>query len=127
MSKMKNIINSYFLMVPAILIGTYAMISFGVSPSIWMQNIIIWLIGTVVGSVYLISNKGRNVSKGNLPLSIVLIVLLALPFLSNGLEGVHRWLTVGPLNIYIASLILPLFSIQIWNLASYKRIKNTKY
>ena len=43
---------SYFLMLPAIFIGTLAMVSYGVTSSIWIQNIIIWLIGTVLGSVY---------------------------------------------------------------------------
>ncbi|RLL40599.1 hypothetical protein D8M04_18810 [Oceanobacillus piezotolerans] len=107
--------NSYFVMVPAIIIGTIAMVSFGVSPAIWVQNILIWIIGTVVGSIYL-KRKKENVDRGNLALSIVLIALLVLPFGFAGIDGVHRWVTLGPISIYIASIILPFILIQYWTL-----------
>jgi hypothetical protein len=45
MNNLKGIV-SYFLMFPAIFIGTLAMVSYGVPPSIWIQNIIIWILGT---------------------------------------------------------------------------------
>ena len=35
----------------------------------------------------------------------------------NGLDGVHRWLSFGPINLYIASIILPLLIIHLWKLA----------
>ncbi|MDN3016160.1 hypothetical protein PH210_08105 [Paenibacillus sp. BSR1-1] len=112
----KNII-SYLLMLPAILIGTFAMVSNGVASSIWIQNIIIWILGTVLGSLYLVRNKEKNISKGNLLPTVVIIALLVFSFLFSGLEGVHRWITFGPINIYIASIILPLLIIQLWKLA----------
>ena len=45
------------------------------------------------------------------------MVLLVLPFFFNDLDGVHRWLTFGPINLYIASIILPLLIIHLWKLA----------
>ena len=63
-------VTPYLLMFPAILIGMLAMISYGVSSSIWIQNILIWLIGTVLGFVYSIRNKEKNLSKGNLILPL---------------------------------------------------------
>ncbi|MEH7075129.1 hypothetical protein [Neobacillus drentensis] len=104
-------------MLPAILIGTFAMVSNGVASSIWIQNILIWLLGTVLGSSYLFRNKKRKLSIGNLLPTIVIIVLLVFPFLFNGLDGVHRWLTFGPINIYVASIILPLLIIHLYKLA----------
>ena len=59
MNNLKSII-SYFLMFPSIFIGTLAMVSYGVTTSIWIQNIIIWIIGTVLGSVFIIRNKERK-------------------------------------------------------------------
>ena len=49
--------------------------------------------------------------------SIIFVVLLVLPFWFNGLDGVHRWLSFGPINLYIASIILPLLIIHLWKLA----------
>ncbi|WP_017473116.1 hypothetical protein [Amphibacillus jilinensis] len=108
---------SYLLMLPAIFIGTFAMVSNGVASGIWLQNLLIWLLGTVLGSIYLVRNKRKKLSKGNLLHTVVIVALLVLPFLFNGIEGVHRWLTFGPINIYIASIILPLLIIQLWILA----------
>ena len=118
-SNMKNIkgVISYFLMLPAIVLGTLAMISYGVTSSIWIQNIIIWIVGTVLGSVIIIRNNNKNISIGNVSYPIILVALLVLPFWFNGLDGVHRWLSLGPINLYIASIILPLLIIHLWKLA----------
>ena len=81
-------------MLPAITIGMLAIISYGVASSIWVQNIFIWLVGTVLGIVFLIRNKEKRSNKGDLIYSIVIVVLLVLPFGFNDLDGVHRWLTI---------------------------------
>lgn len=116
MNNYKNII-PYLLMFPAIFIGTIAMVSYGLNLSIWIQNILIWLLGTVFGFIYLVRNKNQKWNKGNLLPNIVLIALLIFPFLFNGMDGVHRWLTFGTINIYIASIVLPLLIIHLWDLA----------
>lgn len=108
-------IASYFLMFPAILIGTIAMASYGVPSSIWLQNIIIWIVGTVLSFIFLI--KGRNKNSNHSIYTIIFVVLLVFPFFFNGLDGVHRWLTFGSINIYIASMILPVFIIYLWKLS----------
>ncbi|MFH7817977.1 hypothetical protein [Neobacillus thermocopriae] len=114
-------IRIYFLMLPSILIGTLAMVSYGVTVSLWMQNIIIWIIGTTLSSVFIIKNKKRKFFIGNFSYTIIIVTLLILPFFFNGLDGVHRWLSFGPINLYIASIILPLLLIHIWKLALNKR------
>ncbi|PGY06215.1 hypothetical protein [Bacillus sp. AFS031507] len=115
MNNFKDII-SYFLMFPALFIGTLAMVSYGVTSSLWIQNIIIWILGTFLGSVFLIRTKGKNLSKGNFSHTIIMVALLVLPFWFNDLDGVHRWLSFGPINLYIASIILPLLIIHLWKL-----------
>ncbi len=116
MKNLKGII-SYFLMFPAIFIGTLAMASYGVTSSIWIQNIIIWILGTVLGSVFTIRNKEKNLSISNFSHTIIIVTLLVLPFWFNDLEGVRRWLSFGTINLYIASIILPLLIIHLWKLA----------
>ena len=93
------------------------MVSYGVTSSIWIQNIIIWIVGTVLGFVIIIRNKKKNINIGNVSYPIILVALLVLPFWFNGLDGVHRWLSLGPINLYIASIILPLLIIHLWKLA----------
>lgn len=50
-----------------------------------------------------------------LPLSVLLLscaaVLIALPFLFDGLHGVHRWLVIGGIRLHPASFAIPLFLI----------------
>lgn len=116
MNQFKNV-NLYLLMLPAVLTGTLAMVSYGVTPGIWIQNILIWLLGTVSGAVFLIRNKGNQFNRGSLLIAIVIVGFLVLPFLFAGLDGVHRWITFGPVNIYVASILLPLLLIYLWKFA----------
>ena len=53
-------VTPYFLMLPAIVIGMLAMISYGVASSIWIQNILIWLVGTVLGFVFLVGTRKKD-------------------------------------------------------------------
>jgi len=117
--KLKDII-PYFLMFPAILIGILAMISYGVSSSIWIQNIIIWIVGSILGCVYIMKTKQKQLSKIITP--IVIIVLLIAPFWFNDIEGIHRWIQFGPFSFYVTSIFLPLLMIFLW-----KRLENKHY
>lgn len=107
MEKIKLKVISYLVMLPAILIGILAMISYGVSSSIWIQNIIIWIIGSILGIIFFTKTKQEQFSRS----PIIIIVLLLASFLSNGLDGIHRWIQFGPLSIYVASIFLPLLLI----------------
>jgi len=104
-------------MLPSIFIGIIAMKSYGVSSNIWLQNLLIWLLGTVFGFIYLTRSKEKHSSKGNLLHTIVIVALIVSPLLFHRLDGIHRWLHLGPINIYIASIILPLLIIHVWKLA----------
>lgn len=115
MNTLKNSI-SYLLMIPAILIGTCAMAANGLSPGISLQNILIWFVGAVLCSYCLVPNKEKRLIKGDLLLTCIALALLVLPFLFDGSGGVHRWITLGPVNIYAASIILPIIIIQLWKL-----------
>ena len=108
----------YILMFPAILIGALAMVDYGVPSSIWLQNIVIGIIGTILCFVFLVMRKGKDSSFGKVSHTIIILALLVLPFLSNDLDGVHRWLSIGPINLYIASIILPLLIIAIWKVTN---------
>jgi len=112
----------YFLMLPSILIGTLAMISYGVASMIWIQNIITWIFITIIGCTFLIKNKKNYVGGDNFIFSTILVILLVLPFLFGGLDNVHRWAFLGTLSLNIAIIFLPLLIIQLWLLLSKQHI-----
>ncbi|GGE68930.1 hypothetical protein [Priestia taiwanensis] len=99
----------YFIMFPAIIIGAIAMNAHHVSPSIWGQNIVILLVGILVFSFILSINK--TAGRQTVP---AIIYLLIAPFLNSGMEGVHRWVSLGPVHLYVASIFIPLLLIQLW-------------
>lgn len=113
-----KIITPYLLMLPSIFIGIIAMIRYGVPSSIWSQNIIVWILGTTFGCVFLTVSQKKylNNNRGNFILIIMVIALLILSLWSSDLEGVHRWLSFGPINIYTASIFLPLLIVCLWGI-----------
>ncbi len=112
-------------MLPALLIGMTTMISYGVGFHIWIQNLFIWVVG--ISFCYGMSTKTTLKFLDISPLSIttVLIVLLVMPFWFNGIEGVHRWITFGPFNFYIASISLPILIVYLWKLSINKNLSLT--
>ncbi len=123
--KLKDVL-PYCLMIPAISIGTLTMILYGVTSNIWLQNILIWIITSLLGCVFIAKRNKSYLSKNNflfhIFMAIFIILLLMVPFLFNGLNGVHRWVAFGPIRFYIASIFLPLLIISLWNLLLTQRI-----
>lgn len=39
---------------------------------------------------------------------------MLLTFLEPGIEGVNRWISIGPIRLYVASIVLPIFIIELW-------------
>ena len=117
-----KVILPYLLMFPSILIGSLAMISYGVSSSIWMQNFIIWILGSIIGIILIHKTKQMQSSKSIHQRSIMIIILLVAPFLFKGIDGIQRWIQIGPLNFYVASILLPLLLIYLWKL-----VENNRY
>lgn len=103
----------YLVPLPSIMIGSFAMYMNGVSTFIWIQNIIAALI--VVLFSEFVSRKSRNFDSVLIVPSAILLILLT--FMDSGSEGVHRWVSIGPIRFYIASIVLPLLIIGLWRIA----------
>lgn len=98
--------------LPAIIIGSLAMYINGVSINIWGQNIFGLVIGMLLS--YLISRKPKII--GNIFTIPISIILLLFTFIDSGLEGVHRWISIGPVRFYIASIVLPILIMGLWRI-----------
>ncbi|MBP1042374.1 hypothetical protein I6N95_15240 [Vagococcus sp. BWB3-3] len=100
----------YLIMLPAIFIGTMAMVKNNLPLSIWIQNIIIWMLGCFLGLLFLNLSKKRKSTKSRsdfIPI-LMTILLLIIPFFTSNSNNIHRWLSIGPILIYTASIFLPL-------------------
>lgn len=102
----------FLIPLPAIIIGSLAMYINGVSINIWGQNIFGLVIGMLLS--YLISRKPKII--GNIFTIPIAIILLLLTFIDSGLEGVHRWISIGPVRFYIASIVLPILIMGLWRI-----------
>ena len=108
-------------MFPAILIGVVAMYSNNIPTFIYAQNIVCFIF---LGLLYFIVQKIKfKIPKSDPLLGIVLSVLtLILTFIYTGVEGVHRWVSVGPLQLYVSVIVMPIILINLWNLLQKDKI-----
>jgi hypothetical protein len=89
------------LSLGAVLIGGWTAHAHGVAPRSWGLNISAWGLGA--GSAALMARRGKA-SAGWL---YVTLAVLCLTLVSPGLNGVHRWVTLGPLRLNGAELLMP--------------------
>ena len=88
----------------AIAAGCVAMAESGLSPASWLRTVVAWIVGG--GLAWLLARYGepRSASVGAILLTTAaLIATLFAP----AVEGVHRWLDIGPLHINAAALVMP--------------------
>lgn len=102
-------------MLPAIIIGAIAMHLNNISTSIYIQNIICF---AILGLVYyfLLKSKYNFCETKSITVIIICIITLLFTFINSGIEGVHRWVSLGPIRLYISVIVLPIIIINLWNL-----------
>ena len=101
--------------VPAIVLGAFVMHFHGVPITIWIQNIVYLLTGWLV-CLGLLVKKGVRDHFVRIWLYLAFIILL-IPFANSGIDGVHRWINIGPVKLHISSILLPFLLISLWKLA----------
>lgn len=96
--------------LPALAIGVLVMSRAGVPPAMWAQN----LVATVVGVLCVfVAQRGqahaaapRN-AMATRWLIAVGMALLGGTLVQAGAEGVHRWLSLGPVRVHAGAVLLP--------------------
>ncbi|MBW9147637.1 cell division protein [Clostridium sp. CM028] len=103
--------------VPSITIGGIAMYTTKVPIAIFVQNIFYLVLAGIISYFILLKkSKVKNNASTNTTTIIVAVILLFLTFISSGIEGVHRWVSVGPIKFYVAVIVLPIIIINLWEL-----------
>ena len=94
--------------VPALIIGLAVMSRAGVPAGIWIRN----LAATLVGVLVVVAARGLRTSRTPRTalrpwLVAPALALLWVTLLAPGIDGVHRWLGVGPLQLHVGAVVLP--------------------
>lgn len=88
----------------AVAAGCVAMAQAGVGPSSWLRSVVAWVAGAALALLLARYGQPRSASIGAVVLATgALIATLFAP----AVDGVHRWVDLGPLHINVAALLLP--------------------
>ncbi len=108
------------LPVPAILIGAWVARAHGVSPVAFGTNLVAAALGLIL--VGFLGRRSWN-DRGRLVplLAATALALLAATLLFSPLEGVHRWISLGPVRLNASAVIVPWLLQALWMLLSRAR------
>lgn len=88
----------------AVALGCVVAALSGVGTGIWGRNLAAWLVGALLALAI-----GRAPERLTLIAALILAVVgLAATFAFPGLDGVHRWIVLGPVRLNMAELLLPM-------------------
>lgn len=93
--------------LPALLLGVHVMRASGVPAALWAQNAAAW----AVGALLCLGLRPRTPSARGRWADVVVVLAaaaLAATLLAPGVDGVHRWVKLGPVRLHAAAVLLPL-------------------
>src|SRR5688572_1381864 len=104
--------------LPALIIGIVGMRQLGVSTTAWAVNIAATILGvliwTIVRRVPPPARRGSRVF-----LTAATLAAILLPFASEGMLGVYRWVPVGGLRLHASAIVAPLIVLCVAAAASH--------
>jgi cell division protein FtsW (lipid II flippase) len=104
--------------LPSLMIGIVAMRQLGVSTSAWSINIAATVFGLLIWSVgRRLPPLRRRATRACLAGASIATILL--PFASEGMLGVHRWVSMGGLRLHASAIAAPLIILCVAAAASH--------
>ncbi|MET0405961.1 MAG: hypothetical protein ABW123_26315 [Cystobacter sp.] len=103
------------LPLPAMLLGALVARAQGVSVKAFATNLVAAVLGGALAA-WLAGRSWRHLVRGAPGLAAVVLALLAATFLFLPLEGVHRWISLGPVRLNASVLTLPWALLALWGL-----------
>lgn len=99
--------------VPALIVGVLTMRMSDVPPSLWAQNVG----ASAAGSVLCVVLARRRTSAAR-PMwadvaAVLTLAALATTLLAPGVDGVRRWLPMGPVRLHAAAVLLPVLIVAL--------------
>ncbi|MDA0167534.1 hypothetical protein OJ998_00430 [Solirubrobacter taibaiensis] len=108
----------YWWGLPALLVGVLAMVAGDVGTGRALANGVFFLLG--LGAVVWV---GRAAWTPGPVAGCVLCGLLLASLLGPGLDGVHRWIDIGPLSLNVSMLVAPLVLAVMAHLIAHERVR----
>ncbi|GAA0537282.1 hypothetical protein FHS83_003428 [Rhizomicrobium palustre] len=102
----------------AVIMGAITAHLHGVGPALIALNLAAWVIG--LSAAFALSKASPQTA---LPLAILATAALATTLASPGMEGVHRWIGLGPLKLNAAEAVLPLALVALASLTTNSRAR----
>ncbi|HEY0022892.1 MAG TPA: hypothetical protein VGB24_08280 [Longimicrobium sp.] len=99
--------------VPALVLGVLTMRLSDVPPSLWGQNVAAWAIGTVLCVVLARPRTSAARPRWAEVEAVLTLAALAATLLVPGVDGVHRWLPLGPVRLHAAAVLLPVLIVAL--------------
>lgn len=92
--------------LPALIIGIVTMRHLGVSSAAWSMNIAAAAFGLLIWAVGLRLPPPTRATRAFLAAAGMVTILL--PFASEGIAGVHRWVSVAGVRLHASAIVAPL-------------------
>jgi cell division protein FtsW (lipid II flippase) len=99
--------------LPALVVGVIVMRRHDVSPLLWGQQLGagLLLMFFCVGGIVALHRAPRSTPRALAIVAIAALLLLTATLLTPGVEGVRRWVSIGPLQLNAAFVTLPILLI----------------
>ncbi|MGH4137118.1 cell division protein [Clostridium sp.] len=111
-----------FIAFPPIIIGVIAMFFNKVPMIIWGQNIACLIILGLVSYFILSKETKSKKTEFNTITIIVAVLFILLTFVDSGFQGVNRWISMGPIKFYVASIVIPILIIELCSLSQLQHL-----
>ena len=93
--------------LPALAVGILVMRASGVPATAWGQNLAACVVGILLCLALARPRSSRRGEAGLLAAGVLALGVLAATWLDPGVQGVHRWLGLGPVRLHAGALVLP--------------------
>lgn len=103
----RSLILDQLFLLPALAVGVLVMRASGVPAAAWGQNLAACVIGIVLCFTLALVRPSRRGDTGFPVGGVVALGFLAATWLGPGMQGVHRWVMLGPVRLHAGALVLP--------------------
>ena len=106
---------------PALLVGVLVMRASGVPAALWGQNAAAWAAGALLCLGLLRTRTSPSRETWAHVAVVLAAAALAATLFAPGVQGVHRWVKLGPVRLHAAAVLLPLLLAALPALARARR------
>ena len=103
--------------VPALALGVLVMRASDVPVAVWGQNVAAWAVGALLCLGVWRARTSSSPALWAEIAALLTVGALAATLLAPGMDGVHRWVRLGPIGLHMAALLLPLVLLALERLA----------